>query len=309
MANLRLILTGIEALVPADYDNKTAEFSFPLSVLLPNGQRARPAETPNTKGSDRVVPAHNAFLQFRVADLASDSPRRPDLTHGEYGVCRVNGEFLSLPRFCRVTGSLPPQKLPESIANFAKVCNHASVASVMLKNPKMIAARLDLPSGKLKSSEHFSEMKPTEWEFEPPMEGATAKTKLKMGRRPCVEWEIPTFDPFEITSKLLNSEQSLAPLRFVNHGSDVEIMLANVPTDSLLYMQHCSQDIDSDFELYYLLFQHRGRPVHVPKRVPDTDAGPQGCDCGAALITLTEESDKRKGSRKSARRDKRKTVR
>src|SRR5262249_29258828 len=103
MAKLRLVLTGIEALVPDTYDDLTEESSFPLILLLLKGQECRPAGTTGTTGEDRVIPSHHAFLQFRMRDLDRRSPRRPDLIHfhkgTEYGVCSVDGEYLSLPSF------------------------------------------------------------------------------------------------------------------------------------------------------------------------------------------------------------------
>jgi hypothetical protein len=87
----RVHFSGMVAFVPTKLERADGEAKKvkQMRLLLLDGRP--PHKAPD---GEELTP-HFAFLRFRLADLASDSPRRPDLVgNNGYGVCFLNHEEL-----------------------------------------------------------------------------------------------------------------------------------------------------------------------------------------------------------------------
>jgi hypothetical protein len=134
-------------------------------VLLPARGRGWMASDKET-----IVPPHSAFIKFRTAYLAKDSPRQPDFVYmdkgGPLGICFLTNEILTLPSSLDGSlflnqGSLKSKVKPapadsrslEWVARLDRFCKalHIDARYLGPTQPPSIAVALDISAGALEA--------------------------------------------------------------------------------------------------------------------------------------------------------------
>lgn len=257
-------------------------------AFVPNTQGSRikvllPLDSTGWRAEDgTIVPPHRAFMMFKMAQLAAESPRRQDFEFqresGSYGICFLAGETLRLPSDGPLSfdnmpiGSHPDDSNRTSIRWIAKVEAFCDTATLNTGN-LALAAEIDLESGRLRPVDISHEV-------------FTVSPEPDSGEyRQCLAEEVSLSvsagaGPYEIGSV------DRRPLVLNSVGGNARLAIINEVFDDIILPHHRREKsrLDYDFELFYQLTSVARMEArahhHLPAREAYDTKGTAGCKVG-----------------------------